>query len=210
MKVLELFAGTASFAKVARAHGHDVRTLDFDPQFKCDYTMNIMDFDANTLGDWKPDVIWASIPCDCFSVASIGSNWTGGKEAYIPKRPQSEMAIRIAKKTLEIIDMLQPKAYIIENPMGVLRKMDFMQKYNRVTVTYCQYGDHVMKPTDLWHNLDNFVARRCKNGMPCHESAPRGAKTGTQGKANKTLRAVVPPQLCLEILEVCEQMYKTP
>ena len=40
----------------------------------------------------------------------------------------------------------------------------------------------------------------CKNGMPCHESAPRGSQTGTQGLKNDFERSKVPEQLCKEIL----------
>ena len=52
----------------------------------------------------------------------------------------------------------------------------------RYTVTYCQYGDNRMKPTDIWtnHPCPKFKPP-CKNGDPCHVSAPRGSQTGTQG-----------------------------
>ena len=43
----------------------------------------------------------------------------------------------------------------------------------------------------------------CKNGMPCHESAPRGSQTGTQGLKGNYLRSIVPYELCKEILESC-------
>ena len=59
------------------------------------------------------------------------------------------------------------------------------KKYNvdfkRITVMYCQYGDKRMKPTDIWTNITNWEGKRCKNRNLDHESAPRGAKTGTQG-----------------------------
>jgi len=34
----------------------------------------------------------------------------------------------------------------------------------------------------------------------CHEPAPRGSKTGTQGEKNSEYRGVVPEQLCKELL----------
>lgn len=72
----------------------------------------------------------------------------------------------------------------------------------RHTVTYCQYGDDRMKPTDLWTNLDWTPRRACKNGDSCHVSAPRGARTGTQGRDGAVLRSMVPYELGSEILEV--------
>lgn len=56
---------------------------------------------------------------------------------------------------LEMIKELQPKYWFIENPRGGLRKMRFMQGLPRYTVTYCQYGDTRMKPTDIFTNHPN-------------------------------------------------------
>lgn len=205
MNVLEFFAGTASFSNVCKLRGHNVRTLDCDPQFKCTYTMNVMDFDPKILGNWKPDIIWASIPCDCFSVVNLSANWTGGEDAYIVKSPHAKMAIRVAKKTLSLISDLNPTFYIIENPRGMLRKMPFMQDYHRDTITYCQYGERRMKPTDLWHNLPDFKARSCTRLAKCHTRSPRGTRTGTQKERDPILKSMIPVQLCNELLDVCEQ-----
>ena len=106
------------------------------------------------------------------------------------------------KETLEILKHFNPKYFYIENPRGLLRKMDFMQTEGiRHTVTYCQYGDKRMKPTDIWTNNFNWIPKpMCKNGMPCHESAPRGSRTGTQGLKDNYERSKVPYELCQEIL----------
>ena len=80
-----------------------------------------------------------------------------------------------------------------------------MKNIARYTVTYCQYGDTRMKPTDIWTNHPNpqFVPR-CKNGDNCHDAAPRGSKTGTQGLANAMAIAVIPINLCRHIVSICE------
>ena len=59
-----------------------------------------------------------------------------------------------------------------------------------------------MKPTDIWHNNPKWgdVAKSCKNGMKCHEAAPRGSRTGTQGIRNAKDRGMIPPKLIEEIL----------
>ena len=44
----------------------------------------------------------------------------------------------------------------------------------------------------------------CHNNDPCHEPAPRGAKTGTQGIAGSAERAIVPWELWSEILSAIE------
>ena len=85
--------------------------------------------------------------------------------------------------------------------------MDFMKDLKRYTVTYCQYGDSRMKPTDIWtnHPEPNFKPM-CKNGASCHESAPRGSKTGTQGLKGSKERSVIPEQLCNHITNICEDI----
>jgi DNA (cytosine-5)-methyltransferase 1 len=70
MRILELFAGSKSFSSVAEELGHEVFTSDYEESFNTDYCVDILQFDVTKL-PWKPDVIWASPPCESFSVASI-------------------------------------------------------------------------------------------------------------------------------------------
>jgi site-specific DNA-cytosine methylase len=203
MKVLELFAGSRSVGKAAEALGMEVFSSDINDFPSIHYQVNILKFDASKV-PFCPDVIWASPPCTTFSVASIGHHWQGGARAYIPKTDAAVIGKAIAMKTVEIIRHFNPRFFFIENPRGLLRKMDFMQDMKRHTVTYCQYGDSRMKPTDIWTNSDVWVPRpMCKNGSPCHEAAPRGARTGTQGLSGAYDRSKVPAELCEEILKSC-------
>ena len=62
-----------------------------------------------------------------------------------------------------------------------------------------------MKPTDIFTNHPNPQFKpMCKNGDSCHESAPRGSSTGTQGLKNKKERARIPTKLCEHIVDICE------
>jgi len=209
MKILELFSGTESFSKVAKERGHEIFTIDNDPQFNPDLCKDILDVTKEDI-PFQPDVIWASPPCTTFSVASIRHYWDEGK----PKNDKCLHGIAIVKKTLDIIKELNPKFWIVENPRGMLRKQDFIQHLPRDTVTYCQYGSKVQKPTDLWNNLNHKFRPMCKPRSQCHEPASRGARKGIQGinnsfsnlgSAGKVLRAVVPQELCLEIIKCCEK-----
>lgn len=203
MKVLELFAGSRSIGKEAEKLGMEVFSTDINDFPDIDYVVNILDFKTSKV-PFQPDIIWASPPCTTFSVASIGTHWMGGNKAYIPKTKEAKTGLMIAHKTLEIIRYFEPKFFFIENPRGVLRKMDFMQHMMRHTVTYCQYGDSRMKPTDIWTNNMMWNPRpSCRNGDPCHEAAPRGSKTGTQGLTDSYNRSKIPEKLCREILLSC-------
>lgn len=227
MKLLELFAGSRSFCKEAEKHGWETFSTDIEPFEGIDYVVDILEFDVNKV-PFVPDAIWASSECQGFSVAAIGHNWTGGKGAYIPKSDRAKLGIKLAQKTIEIIEhfkKLNPNLiWYMENPRGVMRKMPFMEVLPiRNTVTYCSYEDTRMKPTDIWTNNDMWRPRKkCKNGgygmatidgktwclnehgRPCHESAPRGAKTGTQGLKGDYERSKVPAELCEELVKASE------
>jgi hypothetical protein len=203
MKVLELFAGSRSVGKIAESLGMEVFSSDLIEFEGIHYPISILDFDVNKV-PFRPDIIWASPPCTGFSVAAIGHHWSGGKGAYIPKTETAKLGIELVKKTLEIINHFQPTFWFMENPRGVLRKLDVVKGLNKQSVTYCQYGDERMKPTDIWTNSIMWTPKpMCKNGDPCHVAAPRGSRTGTQGRANAYERSKIPADLCLEILKSC-------
>jgi hypothetical protein len=203
VNVLELFAGSRSVGKQAEKLGMNVFSSDLIEFEGINYPVSILDFDVNKV-PFQPDIIWASPPCTSFSVASIGHHWTGGKGAYIPKTDGARLGLELVKKTIEIINHFQPTYWFMENPRGVLRKLPVVQGLKRNTVTYCQYGDERMKPTDIWTNSDVWIPRpMCKNGDPCHVAAPRGSKTGTQGRSNAYERSKIPDELCNEILTSC-------
>jgi len=200
MKVLELFAGSRSFSKVAEELGYETYTSDFKAFDKIDQVCDIFDFDISKI-PFKPDIIWASPPCTYFSVSSIGHHWN---KDHTPKTFQAVHGVKIVQKTLDIINELNPK-YYIENPRGKLRKLSVIQSVPiRNTVCYCKYGDNRMKPTDIWTNDMCWIPRQmCHNGnRNCHhEIAPRGSRSGTQGMKNAYEKSKVPRELCEEILK---------
>lgn len=159
-----------------------------------------------------PDVIWASPDCTTYSIAGISHHRRKNKDTnnLDPISEYAKFCDKTNKYVLDLIQELKPKYYFIENPRGALRKMDFMKGLYRYTITYCQYGDKRMKPTDIWtnHPSPNFKPM-CKNGDKCHESAPRGSKTGTQGIKGAKDRSIIPEQLCKHIVDICEEMIKS-
>lgn len=203
MKVLELFAGSRSIGKVADRLAFDVYSSDIEQFGGIDYVTDILEFDVTKI-PFKPDIIWASCPCTAFSVAAIGKNWTKVGDDYIPKNPKAEFGLKLVQKTLEIIEHFNPTYFFIENPRGMLRKMPIITDLPRYGVTYCQYGDTRMKPTDIWTNSTKWTPRpMCKNGDTCHVAAPRGSRTGTQGLKGAYERSKIPEELCYEILKSC-------
>lgn len=200
MNVLELFAGSRSIGKEAEKLGMNVFSSDLIEFDGINYPVSILDFDVRKV-PFKPDIIWASPPCTGFSVAAIGRNWNHDKT---PKTDSARLGILLVEKTIEIINYYNPTYWFIENPRGMLRKMPIMEQLKRNSVTYCQYGDERMKPTDIWTNSGAWIPKpTCKNGDSCHVSAPRGSSTGTQGLKNAYERSKIPSELCYEILKSC-------
>ena len=210
LKVLELFAGTRSIGKEFEKRGHEVYSVEWDKQHdNIDWYVDINKITAQDILDkfGKPDVIWASPDCTKFSVAAIGKHWIKGTN--LPKTEETKKALELLEHCVKMVKELQEVnpnlIYFFENPRGKMRKMDCMKDLPRYTVTYCQYGDTRMKPTDIWTNHPNPKFKPpCKNGDSCHTSAPRGSKTGTQGLKGSVERSIIPTELCNHIVDICE------
>lgn len=205
MIVFDFFSGTGSSTQAFEDAGHTVYRFELDEKFTATENVDIMKLNAKYLIEkyGQPDFIWASPPCTAFSVASIGYHWTGGKRAYEPKTEFASYSQKLVAHTVQLIKDLNPtKGWLMENPRGVLRKLPVVANLPRNTVTYCQYGDTKMKPTDLWGVVPDWKPKpMCKNGEPCHVAAPRGARTGTQGLKGAKERSMVPYSLGKEILD---------
>jgi hypothetical protein len=208
MKMLELFAGTRVMADAFEKRDCEVFTIEIDESFpNISLYENILNVEADDILRLfgRPDFIWASPVCTSYSVAAISKHRR--REPNGSLTPISEYAIysdRMTKHTLKLIKELNPKYFFIENPRAALRKMDFMQDLPRHTITYCQYGESYMKPTDIWTSHPNPRFKpHCKMGDPCHEAAPRGSQTGVQRLKNKVDKARLPIQLCEHIANIC-------
>jgi hypothetical protein len=216
MILLELFAGTRSISKAFEKRGYKTFSIEWNKDFEnidlYEDINNVSAEDIIKLCGGVPDVIWASPDCTTYSVAGIShhrrkDNETGNLE---PISDYAKFCDKTNNHVLDLIKEVKPKLYFIENPRGGLRKMDFMQELPRYTVTYCQYGDKRMKPTDIWtnHPKPNFKSM-CHNGDSCHEKAPRGSRTGTQGLKDAKERSIIPQELCEHIVDICEELLES-
>ena len=227
MRILELFSGSGSLGKAARERGHDVVSLDIAPcgDYTPDFLADILEFDYTIWHRGYFDLIWCSIPCEKFSVASARVFSADERQA------RAEEGSIIAHRTREIIDHLQSGStkVAIENPASsALWKQGIFDDYDRKTVSYCMYSDWgYRKNTCIASNID-FEAKRCSGSCGYvrtivdqegkahrwHSSvAKQGVSAHTRGlgvqdrthKRNELWR--VPPKLIQEILEAAERMH---
>jgi hypothetical protein len=205
MIIYDFFSGTGSSTKAFEDAGHTVYRFEIDNSFEATEHTDIMNLTAEYLISkyGRPDFIWASPPCTSFSVASIGHHWISGGESPEPRTESAKQSQELVRHTIDLIKKLNPKCgWLMENPRGMLRKLSVVSSLPRYTITYCQYGDSRMKPTDLWGWIPNWNPRpACKNGDTCHTPAPRGARTGTQGLKDAKNRSMIPYELGKEIMD---------
>lgn len=213
MNILELYAGSRSIGKAAEGFGHKVFSVDWEPYDGINLVIDIADLKAEDV-PFIPDMVWLSPDCTTYSITAISTHRNGTN----PKTEYAAKCDMVNKHVLQLIDhwlKIKPDMkFFIENPRGMMRKMPFMIGIPKATVWYCRYGDDRAKPTDIFSNhiysffcQDGWVPRaECFNGnKKCHhEAAPRGSRTGTQGKKGHYERSRIPHQLCLEIIKSCQ------
>jgi len=214
MNILELHAGSRSIGKVAESLGMNVFSVDWNPYENIDLITDI-EFLKKEHIPFIPDIIWSSPDCTTYSIAGISHHRY--EHTLLAKSDYANKCDRLNNNMISLIQEyleINPKLkYFIENPRGAYRKMDFIQFSDRATVWYCRYGDTRAKPTDIFTNHLNTMFNtkgwrprpECfNNNRNCqHEQAPRGSKTGTQGKKGSYERSKIPEELCLEILKSC-------
>lgn len=210
--ILEVFAGSRSIGNKAEQLGMNVFSIDWTPYEKIDLVIDVEQMEIEQV-PFIPDFGWFSPDCTTYTIAAISTHRNG----TVPKSEYAKKCDKVNKHFIELINKwlkINPDfVFFIENPRGMLRHMPFMKDFKIHTVWYCQYGDDRAKPTDIWTNSKNWIPRpMCKNykydvdgniiDKHCHhESARRGAKTGTQGKKGSYERSKIPEQLCEEILK---------
>ena len=225
MNELDLFSGLEGASVGFKERGHKVVTVDIDPRFKPTIVADIHNLRAETFEPYGPfDFVWASPPCQHLSVMTISKCWTSEGE---PKEC-ARAALELVRATLALIAALKPRAWILENPVGMLRAQRFMRAYERCTVTYCQYGFPYRKGTDLWGGFppNLRLKRPCKSGDSCHVANPRDGHVQNtakwagwdrvgqravkealglaRGVPRAAMRALVPAQLSRDICAALE------
>ena len=146
--LLELFSGTGSVGRPWREAGHRVFSVDIDPRGAPDFCGDIRMWDYRSL-DSIPDVIWASVPCENFSIARTNA-----------KTPRNYMlADSLVAKAIEIIKYFQARnpelAWFVENPDSshLWSRAVAWELYPRVRLDYCAYGTPYRKRTRIATNV---------------------------------------------------------
>ena len=205
-RLLDLFSGPRkSVSSIAKQLGYTTLSVDINEKFNPDIVHDILTWNYKKYPPGYFKVITASPPCTEFSRAkTVGVR----KLRY---------ALKLVKKTLEIIEYFKPKYFVIENPVGMLRHQKIMEHLSkfRNTVSYCKYGYNYRKDTDIWTNINaNFLI--CRKGSYCSYKATNGSHSHTVQSGPRTLsnltqihtpdlgqRYSLPKKLVFDLLTSC-------
>ena len=203
LRVLDLFSGTGSITSAFRALGHECHSLDLDPRFEPAFCVNILEWDYRALPRGDYDVVWASCPCEQYSIAR--------SNARAPR--DLALADSLVRRTLEIIEWFAPRAWFLENPSGSLL-WHRLAWPRLVTTSYCSYGFPYRKTTTIASNLQDFFlqdpcggAGRCAQmrGSRHLSHAQKGGGGTTNAYHSRVELHRVPEGLCEDIVRWCER-----
>ena len=156
-RLLELFSGTGRLGACFTSHGFEVVSIDCLAACNPTLVADILTFDYTMLGGTF-DVVWASCPCQMYSIARSCA-----------KTPRDlEGADALVRRALEIIDWVKPRVFFLENPAtGLLKTRDVVAGLKWFDIDYCQFGPPpggapYRKRTRIWTNVDVQAPRLCK------------------------------------------------
>jgi len=197
-RVLDLFCGLGGFSQAFVASDRwSVTTVDIENRFEADRVADVFELRPSDFGQGF-DVVLASPPCTQFSIAA--SRFYRFDEGE-PQTEAARDALALVYHTIGLIRGLAPAYWVLENPVGKLRRV---WRSPDASVTQCQYGRAIRKPTDLWGDLPPANWRSCSPGAECHDHEPRGMGSGENHVRDPAERAKVPAELSAAIRDACE------
>jgi|TARA_R110002012_G_scaffold293823_2_gene489662 hypothetical protein len=188
-KMLDLFSGLGGASESFLNNGWDVMRIEKNPALALVPNTKILD--VYDLGQYldimsyeghvpdQPALVWASPPCTDFSdgFSSPKSQAIRNKEKYDPKE-----AIEMVIETKRIIDLIQPKYWIIENVRGAIKFLKPILGEPTMII------DSIV----LWGRFPAF-------SMPPHYKHKKHDKATSTNPMRANLRALIP----YEVSEAC-------
>lgn len=195
---LDLFSGTGSAAKVLRAHGYHVVTIDCDPKWEPTHVVNVLEWDYK-----------AKYPAGTFDVVVAAPPCTEYSRALTTRPRDLEKADALVRKALEIVEFYRPRIWWLETPAtGLLAKSELLAKFPYVDCDQCQFSDFgYQKPTRFFgsDHLRSLASVRCDQ-RTCPSLVEditgsgkvrkhKNSQGGNNGFVNKELAYRLPPRL---------------
>jgi site-specific DNA-cytosine methylase len=126
--MLDLFSGLGGASESMLKNGWEVLRIENNPELSlventcimgvAELRDSILEHSVRGMAPTSPDLIWASPPCNEFSLGYAAPGPTA-QRAGLDFQPSLEL-VKIAK---EIIDLCQPKYWVIENVRGAIKHL---------------------------------------------------------------------------------------
>jgi len=208
--MLELFAGTCVVSGAFYHEEWNTANHDLDPKSNATIKSDILSLDPETL-PFVPDFIWASPPCETYSLLSGGYHRSVG-DNELDRSETARLHNLIFMKMVQILAWAKQKhphlIICIENPVGKIKHMPLMKEFIRhfqlhdVTVNYCTFERDERKPTQLWSNYknlcDHFEEYKCGPGR----CGVMGYHQGIRSNTAHTNFSSIPEPLAKECAKV--------
>jgi len=180
--ILDLCGGTGAWSAPFRSLGYETYVVDVDGFHDPDFCMSVQTFLQKIRQDsiYLPpvDIVLAAPPCTHFTNASARL-WP-----EYDRKGLTRQSIDTVLTCLNIIDLLAPRAWALENPRGRLRYFIGLPSWNFQPFLY---GDPWSKETHIWG-----TAR--KPTMTSRvQVLPMLARLGGKSAKVKTERSRTPP-----------------
>lgn len=187
--VLSLFDSSGQWVKPYREAGFHVIQFDMNLVSGFGYELDINNADYETvceeLGIMQVDIILAACPCTDFSAS--GARWWKGKDLD----GSTDASVALVNKTLQIIDFFKPQTWVIENPVGRIKKLSEIGE-PLLTLQPHHFGDNYTKKTQLFGVFNNDLP--LANVYPSLGSVMQNSLRGDNAK-DKYNRSTTPEGL---------------
>lgn len=207
LNCVELFCGYGVISESFEASGFKAWKTDIRRRkgvCEPDLKINILDLERDQIPFEKVSVLWASPACDVWSYAAGNFHWD---KLGQPKTQKCHDHIELLKKTLELIDQINPTLFFIENPRGRLRHwppfVEWLKKHQAVskTLTYSSYGFPAPKPTNIFTNAKDIQFKEL-------DKFGRGARSNFKlDNIAKAQKQKIPRPLADHISDYCKGFF---
>tara|TARA_R110002012_G_scaffold298131_1_gene496410 strand:- start:11 stop:625 length:615 start_codon:yes stop_codon:yes gene_type:complete len=191
MKILDLFSGLGGWSEAFVRHGCEVIRIENNPLLQdvahtqLKDVLEVRDYlvecQARGLPIQKPDIIMASPPCYYFSNA-----YSAPKSLYVRKYgnlDKYDPPMNLLEATLDIIKIVKPKYWIIENVVGATRYFEkYLGKPKQIIGAYVLWG--------------TFPAIHC----PADKLPTKASKDKRHSPIRSNYRAEIPLPLSMALL----------
>lgn len=156
--VLSLFDRSGHIRDSFINAGYTAISLDINPGYngsKVDIVTDILFWDYRAYNQNHFNFITIALPCQCYSIASGGKHFRGGKI----RSSQAVTAINILITVYQITQYFGCN-FIIENPSGGLINNPFFKSFfnlNVTRLTLSNFGFPTQKKTDLFYNFNMLL-----------------------------------------------------